>query len=482
MKKLSALLIIFGCLLINANAQRYLTPQFANVKVTKDVKYGSNLSYNSLFTTSEDLLMDVYEPDGDTATNRPVIILGHAGSFLALYQWGTKEQYSVVELCNRFAKLGYVAVSINYRLGWAAGSGVKEEREKTIINAVYRAMQDFKTCVRYFRKDVAENQNQWKIDPCKIFVGGTNSGGYSALAVSSLNKQSELYGFKFLDSNGNPYINQAKTGDFDGFGGTENLDNYKGYNSLPSAVLALGAATGDTTWIEQGEIPVVACHGVDETTTPYNTAIVITGSGTAIIVVSGSGDFMPRVERLGNNDIFKNASLPQGPPNKNGAGQITQSVEGLYPFYGEKFEPWSWYDNNQPVGDPALNPNASEAKGKRYIDTIVAYTAPRFKAIIDANAPCELVSSIKNADLPNASFSLIPNPAAATLTVISSLVSENITNVSLLDMNGKVVLKHNNETGYFAAISLENVANGIYVVETTTASGTKNLRKLIVQH
>lgn len=483
MKKLSALLIIIGCLLTQANAQRYLTPQFANVKVTKNVKYGSNLGYNSIFTSPEDLLMDVYEPDGDTATNRPVIILGHAGSFLALYQWGNKEQYSVVELCNRFAKLGYVAVSISYRLGWAAGSAVKEEREKTIINAVYRAMQDFKTCVRYFRKDAVENQNQWKIDPCKIFVGGTNSGGYAALAVSSLNKQSELYGFKFLDSNGNPYINQSLTGDFDGFGGSQNLDNYKGYNSLPSAVLALGAATGDTTWIEQGEIPVVACHGVDETTTPYNTAVVITGSGTAIIVVSGSGDFMPRVERLGNNDVFKNASLPQGPSNKNGAGQITQPVEGLYPFYGEKFEPWSWYDNNQPVGDANLNPTASETKAKKYIDTIVAYTAPRFKAIIDANSPCDLlISSIDNSFSPNANFSLIPNPASATLTVVSSLISENITNVSLLDMNGKVVLKHNNETGYYAAISLENVANGIYVVETTTANGLKNLRKVIVQH
>jgi hypothetical protein len=55
--------------------QRYLTPQFSTVKVTKNVKYGANLGYNSSFLSSEDLLMDVYEPDGDTVTNRPVIIL-----------------------------------------------------------------------------------------------------------------------------------------------------------------------------------------------------------------------------------------------------------------------------------------------------------------------------------------------------------------------------------------------------------------------
>ncbi|MFN8293770.1 MAG: T9SS type A sorting domain-containing protein [Chitinophagales bacterium] len=482
MKKQLTLFALLACFLGSATAQRYLTPQFANVKVTKDVVYGSNLTYSSIFTLAEDLTMDVYEPDGDTVAERPVIILGHAGSYLTLYQWGVKEQYSVVEMCNRFAKLGYVAVSIKYRVGWEAGSSDAETREKTIINAVYRAMQDFKTCVRYFKKNANEGGNQWKINPCKIFIGGTNSGGYSALAVANLNKQSELMGVKFLDSQGNPYINQSKTGDFDGFGGTENLNNHAGYNSLPAAVLALGAATGDTTWVEQGELPTVALHGMNETTTPYNTAIVITGSGSAIIVVSGPGDFMPRVERLGNNDVFKNASLQQGPANKNGAGQFTQPVEGLYPFYGEKFEPWSWYDSNQPVGDPALNPNASETKAKKYIDTIMAYTAPRFKAIIDNNTPCQILSSVKAVDTKAVSFTLLPNPAAATLTVIASETNANIATVTLFDFSGKVVLKHHNESGYYAAINTENLANGMYMVETITASGAKDVRKLVIQH
>src|SRR5690606_27329839 len=112
--------------------QRYLTPQFSDVKVTKDITYGENYSYNTSFLTTEALLMDVYEPEGATETKRTVIILGHAGSYLSMYPWGKKEQYSVVEMCNRFAKLGYVAVSIDYRLGWQAGSSDAEVREKTI--------------------------------------------------------------------------------------------------------------------------------------------------------------------------------------------------------------------------------------------------------------------------------------------------------------------------------------------------------------
>lgn len=464
--------------------QRYLTPQFSNVTITSDVVYGQNYGYNTTFTSLEDLKMDVYEPEGDTLSQRPVIILGHAGSFLNLYQWGNKEQYSVVELCKRFAKLGYVAVSIDYRLGWAAGSNDAEEREKTIINAVYRAMQDFKTCVRYFKKD-ALNANQWKIDPCKVFVGGTNSGGYSALAVGTLNKQSELVGFKFLDSQGNPYIDQSKTGSFDGFGGTQNVNNHAGYTSDARAILALGAATGDSTWIEAGEIPVVALAGVDETSTPYNTAIVITTSGTPIIVVSGSGDFMPRHERLGNNAVFAAASLPQGPPNKNGAGQITQPVEGLYPFHHAGFEPWSWYDGNQPVGDPSLNPNASQVRGMAYIDTIISYTAPRFYQIIQDPTACQVTDSttgISNVNKEDVSFSAVPNPSSSTITIISSSPETAIVSAALFDINGRMVRSVENQSGYYAVLPVEDLTNGMYVIQIQTKDGNLSTKKVIVQH
>ncbi len=463
--------------------QRYLTPQFSTVKVTKNVKYGENLGYNSAFTATEDLLMDVYEPDGDTAKKRPVIILGHAGSYLALYQWGVKEQYSVVEMCNRFAKLGYVAVSINYRLGWAAGDNDPEVREKTIINAVYRSMQDFKTGIRYFKKD-ASTTNTWKADPCKIFIGGTNSGGYSALAVANLNKQSELLGVKFLDSQGKPYIDQSKTGSFDGFGGSENINNHPGYTSDPRAVLALGAATGDSTWVEAGEIPVVALSGVEETTTPYNTGIVITASGTAIIVVSGAGDFMPRTERLGNNDVFKAAALPQGPPNKNGSGGITQPIEGLYPCYGVKFEPWSWYDATQPVGDPALNPTASQTKGNLYIDTIMSYTAPRFYEIIKDTSSCQItVNSIEDlSSSPEINFTTVPNPSSSSVTVFSSSIETRITAATMIDINGRLVRKIEGNKNYYAVIPVEDLANGMYAIEIKTTDGLQTVKKVIVQH
>jgi len=59
---------------------RYRDEIFTGIKLTKNVVYGRNFAYGTLQPT--DLLMDVYEPAGDSATQRPVIILIHAGSFL----------------------------------------------------------------------------------------------------------------------------------------------------------------------------------------------------------------------------------------------------------------------------------------------------------------------------------------------------------------------------------------------------------------
>ena len=56
--------------------------------------------------------MDIYFPIGDTATNRPVIIYIHGGSFYS----GDKSMTDCIDFCTSFAKRGYVTASINYRL------------------------------------------------------------------------------------------------------------------------------------------------------------------------------------------------------------------------------------------------------------------------------------------------------------------------------------------------------------------------------
>src|SRR6185295_15923294 len=86
---------------------RYTSPIFSADSVTSNIQYGSNITYTG---GTQNLQLDIYQPSGDTASIRPLIIIAHGGSFL----FGTKTGTDVVPLCHDFAKMGYVVASINY--------------------------------------------------------------------------------------------------------------------------------------------------------------------------------------------------------------------------------------------------------------------------------------------------------------------------------------------------------------------------------
>lgn len=472
-----------------AHAQtRYLDEVFTNVQVDTTIVYAQNYEYFSGFATLQPLVMDVYRPVGDTATHRPVILLCHNGSFLpeslthALLGlcFGGRKDSSMVELCKRFARRGYVAVSFDYRLGWSATSGVQEVRTGTIIQAVYRAMQDAKSLVRYFKNDYANNGNSYGIDTAKFVIGGTNSGAYVALAASSLNDTAEINSLKFTGSNG-PFIKQDTIGDFDGFGGVQNHDNYPGISSSFQCVLALGGAVGDTSWIQAGETPVISFHGVDEIGTPYNTGIVTTTTGQPVIEVSGAGDYMPYVEAHGNNNAFKPNNFPQGPPNRDGNGQQTVSIEGLYPFYGQGFEPWNWYDPNcysTSSNMQALNPGSTPTKANTYIDTIMWYSAPRlYKLLIDNSFMG--VSGIHELG-ENVNMRVYPNPASSELNIAIDPVQAPISQIELVDVTGKVVRNYGHINTYNMNVGLQGLSNGLYFVNVKLTDGTVAGRRVMI--
>jgi carboxylesterase type B len=104
---------------------------------------------------AENLLMDVYQPAGDSEADRPVILYFHTGNFLPQYvngsAVGTRTDSSAVEICSRFARMGYVVASVDYRLGWNPLAGTQTERTTQLIQAAYRGVQDSRTAVRYFR-------------------------------------------------------------------------------------------------------------------------------------------------------------------------------------------------------------------------------------------------------------------------------------------------------------------------------------------
>jgi len=502
-------------------AQRYETEVFTDVDITLDVKYAENYSVQTGAPTLVDLTMDVYEPDGDTLSNRPVILLFHAGSFLPkgpFLPFGDKRDSVMVEMATQFAKRGFVAVSVGYRIGWNPLAAGQPAKANSIINAVYRAMQDARAAVRWFRMD-ADGSNQFNIDPYQIAVGGSNSGGYVALALGNMNKQSEISLPKFRDPvSGDLFINQSVTGGFYGEGGTIgfNVLNNAGYSSAVQCVLNLGGATGDTSWIEAGEAPVVSFHGAADALTPFATStVIVSATGDPVVEVSGSSDISLKQNSVGNNDIWVNANFTD--PVTQIAENRNPEYEGLFWFgdgFGQPaaangFEPWAWYDSseasiidadNPSISFPgpytgygsAANPYASRAKAEVYIDTIMQYFIPRLlvalepgnidsTAVETADPDTAPTVGVEELSLINSLLNIYPNPATTELTISLASTVYGMKQVEIYDITGRLVLSDSNITDpQYRNLSLDGLNSGTYLVTINFNNGERLSKRLLV--
>ncbi len=161
-----------------ANSQlRYKHEIFPEVNKTEDVIYGNapDLPFNfafEWFTEDIDLTMDTYEPAGDIAVNRPVIIFMHPGAWFS----GNNEVDDMVALATSSAKMGYVAVSLTYRLGYNIFSSYSATR------AAHRGVQDASAAIRYLR----EYYLNYGIDYNKIFIWGSSAGAFNGILLSHM--------------------------------------------------------------------------------------------------------------------------------------------------------------------------------------------------------------------------------------------------------------------------------------------------------
>ena len=117
------------------------------------------ISINS--PTKTILIGNIFEPTGDTELDLN-FIQDYYQSFKG-QPTGSKADYSVVENCMRWAKKGYVAVAMDYRLGWNPTSTDQNVRTSTLLQAAYRGIQDAKAMVRYMRKTEAEDGNPYGV-------------------------------------------------------------------------------------------------------------------------------------------------------------------------------------------------------------------------------------------------------------------------------------------------------------------------------
>ncbi|MBI2421272.1 MAG: alpha/beta hydrolase [Candidatus Hydrogenedentes bacterium] len=119
-----------------------------SVAITKDLVYAS--------PDGQDLKLDLFEPK-DAKQARPLLLFIHGGG----WKKGKKEDYIYYNL--KFAELGYVTASMQYRLA--------------PDHHFPKALQDVRCALAYLRTHAAEHH----IDATKIAVLGGSAGGHLSL-------------------------------------------------------------------------------------------------------------------------------------------------------------------------------------------------------------------------------------------------------------------------------------------------------------
>lgn len=404
--------LLFFCISLSAFSQiRYKDEMFSISKHT-DVMYGRNYDNKNQLT---DLLMDVYEPQSDTAALRPIIFFVHGGSFVG----GDRQDQSIDEIAEFFAKKGYVTANIEYRV-----------QQTTLISpfvdfadmynwyrAITRASHDLKAAIRYVKKDVATNYNQYKVDTNSIFIYGSSAGAITALHTVFLDDTLEM----------NPQFRVA----FREMGGLDGNSGNLGYSMKGiKAIVSCSGAIADLNYMNNNrDIEYLGFHNNPDLTVPFDVGCFVT-------VACWLGNF------YGANKIF--------PKIRN---------NGTYAEF---------YPVNR-LGHPVDQVSDTVAR-----PMILQKTTDFLYRIMNQ----QIVTSIRNNVVQ--SFELFLNPSKGNFTIqLPRTLQYKAVRVVITDVVGKnvfSVLAENKEN-----IDLNvDLANGIYVV-SIIADEQQYLSKLTIQ-
>ena len=277
---LLSLLFIFNKIFSQCNG-RYETEIFSTVSV-------QTINYSDVYTDTEHE-MDVYIPDGDAVTDRPLIVFCHGGSFMN----GDKLDSDCVDFCESFAKRGYVTASVNYRqvANDFISQGIFVANQQEQYKQVMKAVADAKAAIRYFRKDFL-NGNTFGIDGNTVYIGGASAGAVLALHLAFLDDVSDLPT--------SPFNIQDVVNDL---GGLEGDAGNNGYSSSVNGVISIAGGINDVNWIDASDDPLVSVQGDADDVVSYNCA---PGLGfPTVVTLCGSGEMHPQANLVGiPNDVL----------------------------------------------------------------------------------------------------------------------------------------------------------------------------------
>ncbi len=249
----------------------YRDTLYNNIEVS-DLVYGQNVNF---LNQPDTLQATLYSPTDHVVSTRPMVIVVYGGSFIS----GSREEYYVQLACLDFAKRGYLAAAIDYRIGMNSLSALEG------FHAVYRGAQDCKAAVRFFRA----HADSLVFDPNEIYMVGFSAGGFNAVHTAFW-QTDEVPVFAFPP----------------GSGTFEEGTSTPGVSDTLSGLISVAGGIGDTLWMN-GEKTSVACiHNLTDPVVPYQAGNLF---GTP--VTFGSSLYITnKAASMGNFSRMKTLNVP----------------------------------------------------------------------------------------------------------------------------------------------------------------------------
>lgn len=265
----SLLFIVLSLQLLSQ--ERYVSRFFEETQIITNVTYSNADSWDALLNGvnyPEDIKMDVYMPVEEGENLRPAVICLFGGAFLA----GSKDMRpDILAWCDSLSHFGYVAIAIDYRIGFNPASGAGGlGPAHGMKRAAWRAIQDCNSAIDFIK----ENYQTYRIDTNQIFLLGNSAGSITAINTVFLD-DSERYEESYDVGTG---ANNDDLGDL-------NAESFFPlHTNRVAGVVGLWGATMDFSWFDEGEqVPMLFIHGDDDEIVPYDEGMAFNfGDGTDI--------------------------------------------------------------------------------------------------------------------------------------------------------------------------------------------------------
>ncbi|UKN03519.1 T9SS type A sorting domain-containing protein [Paracrocinitomix mangrovi] len=462
--------------------ERYQNSIFST-QASIDVQYGTAPQWVWPYW-NVDLDMDIYQPVGDSNSQRPLIIFAHAGGFIN----GDKGVDDMVAICDTFTRKGFVTASIGYRKGFDPLDAESAER------AVYRAIQDGKAAVRYFK----EYADIYGVDTNNIFFGGMSAGGFISLHVAYLDKESE----RPASTYGGGTVNDLGCLDCAG-------NNFP-HTSKVKAILDFWGGVIDTTIVETGDIPVMMMHGTADPTVPFNTGhpfglstlpqtygalplknqcdfvgveyqYYINDMDIHMMDGSDNGTWNPAPNAFWGDtllpytkdfiyELIKPNTTKLSPDtmyfglNGSGSFEVSSQVNSQYLWYFDTTNVLELQNNGSEVDFKFITPGVYEIKAQEYNNLLAAGDTLTFVAVVDDDAGI--------AQQENVNLIAYPNPTNGIVTIQSD---QTIEHYFLYDLSGKLV-QNNSVYQSMLELDLSNLRSGFYFLNCRSEKAQQTIQ------